>query len=145
MQHVTMPLELTAAAWRVAGYVIEKNLRVAQAFGQAAMKTNPFSVGVRARPQATTPKSDFCAKPEVAAKPKAKTPKEAAKSAASERQPLSGTPKTGTRPETTAKPARKPAPKAKTRTANAAGNKPKRPRAPSKPPALPDTAEKNNK
>ncbi|MDM8166380.1 hypothetical protein [Roseovarius sp.] len=42
MLPVSAPLKLSAASMRMAGYVIENNLRVAQVFGRAAFRANPF-------------------------------------------------------------------------------------------------------
>ncbi|WP_306152574.1 hypothetical protein [Roseovarius sp. MMSF_3281] len=127
MQHVTTPLELTAAAWRMAGYVVETNLRVAQVFGQAAFQANPFSTGVQVDANALT------AKPVPAKKPKAAAPKS---------RPATASPA----PE--AKPAKPLSPKSaksqKTKSVaskvpDAPVDKPARPRAPSKPPAMPES------
>ena len=74
MQHVTTPLEITAAAWRVAGFMMETNLRVATVFGQAAIETNPFATSARLKAKPVAPK----AAPKVKAKAKPKTSKPAA-------------------------------------------------------------------
>ena len=42
MTPVLAPLKLSAAGLRMAGQMIESNLRVAQVFGRAALATNPF-------------------------------------------------------------------------------------------------------
>ncbi len=42
MQIVLAPLKLSMAGIRLTGYMIENNMRVAQAFGQAAIQVNPF-------------------------------------------------------------------------------------------------------
>ena len=71
MNLVSTPLEMSAASIRLAGYMIESNLRVAQALGEAALRTNPFAVpaDLRKKASASAPRP---------AKPAAKAVKKAA-------------------------------------------------------------------
>jgi len=158
MQHVTTPLEITAAAWRVAGYMLETNLRVAKVLNQAAIESSPFAARAQLNAKAPTPKAPTTAakakpapvkakasKPapatKAAPKPATKTKVEQAPAKAVKAQP-STEPKPAVRaeaspastPKRPAAPA--PAPKAEDTTEKA-----KRPRAPSKPPAMPESSE----
>eukprot|EP00581_Thalassiosira_minuscula_P023382 CAMPEP_0184408286 /NCGR_PEP_ID=MMETSP0738-20130409/3110_1 /TAXON_ID=385413 /ORGANISM="Thalassiosira miniscula, Strain CCMP1093" /LENGTH=91 /DNA_ID=CAMNT_0026765687 /DNA_START=50 /DNA_END=325 /DNA_ORIENTATION=+ len=67
------PFTLSAAGFRLAGYLLETNLRVAQEFGRAALLANPFvlSKGTAYKPAAS--KAPVARKP-VAAKPVAAKP-----------------------------------------------------------------------
>ena len=49
MNTLSTSLEMSAASIRLAGYMIENNLRVARIFGQAAMTTYPFAIPSSAR------------------------------------------------------------------------------------------------
>ncbi len=49
MTPAALPLKLSAASVRMAGYMIENNLRVAQVFGQAAISSNPFLAQVKVK------------------------------------------------------------------------------------------------
>jgi len=49
MTPMTTPLMLSAAGFRLAGYMLEKNLRVAQEFGRATVLANPFVAGMRVK------------------------------------------------------------------------------------------------
>lgn len=138
MQHLTTPLELSAAAWRVVGYMMETNLRVAQVIGQAVIETNPFAVGTGLKSEASknAPAPKSTAKPAVEAKPS----KPAAAKAKAAR---SATPKA--KPAPAPKAARPDAPKPGS-TKAPVGKSPenaentKRPRVPSKPPAMPEAS-----
>jgi len=128
---------LSAAGMRLCGYLIETNLRVAQEFGRAAFQNNPFVVGVRVKPSvsATPPAA---AAPRVKAQPKTPPRSRPKVSPPAQRKaprpaPAAGAPakvkadaKTDAKAET--KPVRAPA---------ADADQAKRPRAPSKPPAMP--------
>lgn len=71
-----LPLKLSAAGIRFTGYMIEKQLRVAQVFGEAALKAGPFARGM----------ADKAATPAAPAKTEApKSEAQAAKSPAKPR------------------------------------------------------------
>jgi len=155
MQHVTTPLEITAAAWRVAGYMLETNLRVAKVLNQAAIESSPFAARAQFKAKAPTPKAPTTAAKAKPAPVKAKASKPAPATKAApkpatktkvEQAPAKAQPSTepksavhaeaspASTPKRPAAPA--PAPKAEDTTEKA-----KRPRAPSKPPAMPESSE----
>jgi outer membrane biosynthesis protein TonB len=127
MQHLTTPLELSAAAWRAAGYMMETNLRVAQVIGRAAIETNPFvfGTGLNSRPTKKAPVPKAKAKPTTQTAPS--KPATTRKKATPKAKPAA-TAKTA-KPETATVSEAKPKENAETS---------KRPRTPSKPPAMPD-------
>ncbi len=55
MNTLSNPLEISAASIRLAGYVIETNLRMAQIFGQAVLTVNPLASTMRARSAGSKP------------------------------------------------------------------------------------------
>jgi len=116
MTPVSAPLKMSAAGMRVAGYMIESNLRVAQVFGRAAIESNPFLTRPPIPAQAVSvPKPAKAAEKSAApAKPTAKRKKPAAPA-----KPAAEPAKTAAGADT-----------ADTRTG-------KRPRKPSLPPAMP--------
>jgi hypothetical protein len=105
MTQMTTPLILSAAGFRVAGYILEKNLRVAQEFGRAAMLTNPFVVGMRVKYSAPV------AKPQVVKSAPVATPKVAKKAETTQRKAVAAaTPATKAKPATEKTEAAAPAP-----------------------------------
>ncbi|MEQ8895808.1 MAG: hypothetical protein RID23_01865 [Roseovarius sp.] len=66
MMPVSAPLKLSAASMRMAGYVIESNLRIAQVFGRAALETNPFMGRSYTSAGRSVPKAAVPAVPDVA-------------------------------------------------------------------------------
>ncbi len=73
MHPVSTPFEVSAASIRLAGYMIERNLRVAQVLGKAALQSNPFMARVDLRKRMTTPeKSSVVSKPTAPKKPAVK-------------------------------------------------------------------------
>ena len=80
MNPVSTQLEISAASIRLAGYVMESQLRVAQVFGKAALAANPFSVPSSVRKPAPTKvhsKSADAIKPKKTAKASVKAVKPA--------------------------------------------------------------------
>ncbi|GGO56672.1 hypothetical protein SAMN05444398_105184 [Roseovarius pacificus] len=72
MTQLITPLAISAAGMRLAGYVIETHIRVAQEFGRAAIGANPFiPVTKTARPTAKAAETARPAAPKVKAKPPA--------------------------------------------------------------------------
>lgn len=142
MTHVMTPFTLSAAGFRLAGYLLENNLRVAQEFGRAALIANPFLLRKSAtyvRPVTKAP---------VAKKAAAVTGKTAGTSAApavtepkSVATPVPSEPKPAAPKAPAAQgqvvPMSQAQPKAKTVEPQTDASTPKRPRAPSKPPAMP--------
>lgn len=57
MTPAALPLKLSAASMRMAGYMIENNLRIAQAFGHAAVASNPFTARVTVKTSGSAAKS----------------------------------------------------------------------------------------
>ena len=122
MTPVSTPLELSAAGIRVMGYMLESNLRVAQAFGRAAIETNPF-IGKPPMPGAAQDDFRSARTKVIRAKPVAKKATSAAKVVPAEKpakvQPIAPV-KNATAPKTAApkaksapvKKATAPAPKA---------------------------------
>jgi len=136
MQHVTTPLEITAAAWRVVGFMMVTNLRVATVFGQAAIESNPFAISTRLKANLAAPKVNT--KPKTSnsapAQPKEASVKAAAGKAAAVTKQLAKP--AAPKPKTAAAPTSKPTDLAE---------KPKRPRAPSMPePVGATTGKKKN-
>jgi len=133
MRHLTTPLELSAAAWRAAGYMMETNLRVAQVIGRAAIETNPFvfGTGLHSRPtkNAPVPEAKATPTPQTAPSKPAATRKKAVQSATPKAKPAA-TAKTA-KPESATVSEAKPKENAETS---------KRPRTPSKPPAMADAS-----
>ncbi|WP_306116891.1 MULTISPECIES: hypothetical protein [unclassified Roseovarius] len=78
MNPVSTQLEMSAASIRLAGYMIESNLRIAQALGEAALMANPFAIPADLRKQVVKPVS----RKVKAAAPVAKTAPAKAKKAA---------------------------------------------------------------
>jgi hypothetical protein len=150
MTHVMTPFTLSAAGFRLAGYFLQNNMRVAQEFGRAAMLANPYLLGMGAKYRAPVTKAPGAAKPVTrAAKPatravstRGKTAGKAADAGMTGSEtasmPLASDPKAAAPkasgqvvPMTPARVAQKTvAPQNDSAT-------PKRPRAPSKPPAMP--------
>ncbi|WP_372921026.1 hypothetical protein [Roseovarius sp.] len=133
MTFVTTPLMLSAAGMRLCGYFIETNLRVAQEFGRAAFQNNPFVVGVRVKPSvsATPPAA---AAPRVKAQPNTPARARSKVSPPAQRKAPRPAPAAGAPAKVKAEA------KAETRPAPAPAvdaDQSKRPRAPSKPPAMP--------
>lgn len=119
MTQLITPLAMSAAGMRLAGYVIETHMRVAQEFGRAAIGANPF-----------IPKIKTVRAPAKAAAPaKPAAPKVDARPPAPKAEPVEAK-RSGTATATRAEP-----------------DKPvvdtvKRPRQPSPPPAMPAPAAK---
>lgn len=125
------PLKLSAAGIRVAGYMIESNLRVAHVFGQAALNMSPFSTWSQVQMPVPRPKA-------VAPSPSTKAGKKA--------------PSGGAAPARKSAPAGEPAKAASSQESaktalpqeivkeDAPDSPVRRPRAPSTPPAMPDAA-----
>ena len=162
MLPVSAPLKLSAASMRMAGYVIENNLRVAQVFGRAAFRANPFlglpyncagrsavkaeealatdatpparKTAAPAKPAAVKPaEKKTAAKPAPAKKAEAK-PSPAKKAEAAKPAAKAEPAKDAAKPEATAD-----APKAAAETGA------KRPRQPSAPPAMPPNGSDSGK
>ena len=84
MSFVTPQLRMSAAGLRMAGYLLENNMRVAQVFGVAAIRANPFlaSAGVKRyhgrrvdpSPDAGILPGPAIAAPKASAKPKPGAP-----------------------------------------------------------------------
>ncbi|WP_037295422.1 hypothetical protein [Roseobacter sp. AzwK-3b] len=142
MTHVMTPFTLSAAGFRLAGYLLENNLRVAQEFGRAALIANPFLLRKSAtyvRPVTTAPVEKKAAAVAdktagTSAEPVLTEPKSAVTLVASEPKPAAPKAPAAQGQVVPMSPAR---PAAKTIDLQADTGTPKRPRAPSKPPAMP--------
>jgi len=174
MLPVSAPLKLSAASMRMAGYVIENNLRVAQVFGRAAFRANPFlglpyncagRSAVKAEEALATDATPPARKTAAPAKPaavKTAEKKTAAKPAPAKKAEAKPAPAPAKKAEAKPAPAKKPEaakPAAKAEPAKdaakpevtadapkaAAETGAKRPRQPSAPPAMPPNGSDSGK
>lgn len=137
MTQVITPIMLSTAGLRLAGYMLENNLRVAQEFGRAAVLANPFLMGVRVKysPPAAKAQVELKAKsPAAAAKPVTEQTASAAAPVASKPSRLAEKAPAECAQVVHLNPS--PSPK-KAAPDHKKADAPKRPRAPSKPPAMP--------
>ncbi|MDW3117125.1 MAG: hypothetical protein R8G60_04550 [Roseovarius pacificus] len=122
MTQLITPLAMSAAGMRLAGYVIETHMRVAQEFGRAAIGANPFipkTKTMRAPAKAATPAK--LAAPKVDAKlpaPKAEpaVAKHSGTATATKAEPDKPVADTVKRPRQPSPPPAMPAPAAKAET-----------------------------
>jgi len=126
MTPVSAPLRLSAAGIRVAGYMIERQLRAVQVLGQAALDTNPFIA------------------PVCRAAPAVRTTVAASAPAPDRPEPAPLAPASVTEPVAEPEPARAipaaPVAETKARDATQPARSARRPRQPSKPPAMPEVS-----
>lgn len=159
MFYISTPLRLSAAGMRMAGYIVESNLRTAQALNRAAAEAIPFMVGTRleigtpSTPAATparTAKSKRAAKPKKPAGPDGRPMPatsrsgKAAPAAAEKTAPTAAAEKSVPRAAGTGSEAPESRAPAATPPADGARSvQAKRPRQPSPPPSMPDAAAGN--
>ena len=162
MLPVSAPLKLSAASMRMAGYVIENNLRVAQVFGRAAFRANPFlglpyncagRSAVKAEEALATDATPPARKTAAPAKPAAvktadkKTAAKPAPAKKAEAKPAPAKKAEAAKPAAKAEPAKDAAKPEATADAPkaAAETGAKRPRQPSAPPAMPPNGSDSGK
>jgi hypothetical protein len=162
MLPVSAPLKLSAASMRMAGYVIENNLRVAQVFGRAAFRANPFlglpyncagRSAVKAEEALATDATPPARKTAAPAKPAAvktaekKTAAKPAPTKKAEAKPAPAKKAEAAKPAAKAEPAKDAAKPEATADAPkaAAETGAKRPRQPSAPPAMPPNGSDSGK
>lgn len=143
MDYVSVPLKVSAAGMRLAGYMIESNLRMAQAMGEAALRANPLIARPGTMPSDLAVQAAAVKKsaPVKKAKPAAKKAAPVKKAAPAEKKPAPVKQAVADAPKPAEAPARKAAPAAKpaelSKSAGQGMAEPKRPRQPSAPPEMP--------
>jgi hypothetical protein len=142
MTYVMTPFTLSAAGFRLAGYLFENNLRVAQEFGRAALIANPFLLPKSATYVRPVTKTTVAKKAEpVASKTAGTSAGPVLTESTSVAMPVPSEPRPAAPKEPAAQgqvvPISQARPAAKTIDPQTDASTPKRPRAPSKPPAMP--------